>query len=789
MGRTVENVTANVYINNKTAGKNMRSLRSETRKLKNEIYGLTPGTKAFVAKSKQLQKVEGQYRKLNQEIRGLSKSWGQAKQVMAGALGAFGVTQLLSGLKTLGTQIFNTRKKFETYNAVLTNALQSQDEATKSMAMLEKMAAKTPFSVDELTASYVKLVNRGFKPTEKEMIRMGDLAASVGKSFDQLTEAILDASTGEFERLKEFGIKASKQGDIIKFTFKGITTEVRNSDTAIQDYVLSLGELTGVQGSMAAIAATSQGAVSNLGDTMDSLYNTIGKRLNPAVSGFISGFSGLIQKFQKWIAIDPSEEIEKERVSMKMLELQIYDTNTPSEKRIELIKELQKKYPTLLGNLDAEKVKNEELKTALAKVNEMLITKVALAAQEAQLRETTDLNVSLMTKRLNTENALREKLVKTSEKHGIKLKEGYNIQNQAFFLAKEINDQRENGLGHHMDAEKLKGDVWAIKRLKEQELKAQEKLNEELKIQGQIQQELLEKYGVSSESIVNTNEDDEPDGTLGAQRETEKLLDIARKSANVGLEAAQDEQLKIMKASYTDQLNAAKIFTQEHITLMDRMNSEEARTTMQYAANAFGDLANAMEQGSEAQKAFAIAQASINTYLGASQVISDPTLPTVAKAFAVAGIIAQGLTQVKRIKDTPVPTYERGKGSYYTGGYTGFGFGTPDSSGHKVAGVVHEEEYVIPKWMMQQTQVANVAGMLEDIRTGKAQNGNIAGSITENYTTNTTKIDQTEVVNLLKIIAANSQKPALAVVSKRTVRDITEQQEKNTSIINQSKIN
>jgi hypothetical protein len=32
----------------------------------------------------------------------------------------------------------------------------------------------------------------------EQMRQMGDLASSVGKSFDQLTEAILDAQTGEF---------------------------------------------------------------------------------------------------------------------------------------------------------------------------------------------------------------------------------------------------------------------------------------------------------------------------------------------------------------------------------------------------------------------------------------------------------------------------------------------------------------------------------------------------------------------------------------------------------------
>ena len=61
-----------------------------------------------------------------------------------------------------------------------------------------------------MTQSYITLANRGIKPTKEEIIKLGDLASSQGKDFNQLAEAMLDAQTGEFERLKEFGIKASK---------------------------------------------------------------------------------------------------------------------------------------------------------------------------------------------------------------------------------------------------------------------------------------------------------------------------------------------------------------------------------------------------------------------------------------------------------------------------------------------------------------------------------------------------------------------------------------------------
>ena len=35
----------------------------------------------------------------------------------------------------------------------------------------------------------------------------------MGKSLNQMIEAVADATTGEFERLKEFGIKARTHGE------------------------------------------------------------------------------------------------------------------------------------------------------------------------------------------------------------------------------------------------------------------------------------------------------------------------------------------------------------------------------------------------------------------------------------------------------------------------------------------------------------------------------------------------------------------------------------------------
>lgn len=110
---------------------------------------------------------------------------------------------------------YETRKEYARFEATLRNATGSSKEAATAMKMLQQLAKETPASVAEWNEAYIKLINRGIKPTSEELIAMGDIAMSQGKDIDQFIEALLDAMTGENERLKEFGITASKNGKLL----------------------------------------------------------------------------------------------------------------------------------------------------------------------------------------------------------------------------------------------------------------------------------------------------------------------------------------------------------------------------------------------------------------------------------------------------------------------------------------------------------------------------------------------------------------------------------------------
>lgn len=208
----------------------------------------------------------------------ISQAFSRAGGGLDKMASGFASERLVSFMKDLAISVIDTAAKFQKYDIVLTNSLQSQEKAAEAMAMIKELAAQTPFGVDELTSSYIKFINRGLNPTKDELIAFGDIAASQGKSFDQFTEAVLDATSGEFERLKEFGIKANAiQGtDKARLSFKGLTLEVEKTPEALKAALIQFGKMEGVAGGMEAVSQSWEGMTSNLGDSMDAIKVSIG---------------------------------------------------------------------------------------------------------------------------------------------------------------------------------------------------------------------------------------------------------------------------------------------------------------------------------------------------------------------------------------------------------------------------------------------------------------------------------------------------------------------------------
>lgn len=154
----------------------------------------------------------------------------------------------------------------ETYSGMLETAFKgNKAQAQDYYKWANKFANETPYSNAEVIDATVKLSMRGLDP--KELLgKIGDMAASLGKPVDQAVEAILDAYTGELERMKEFGIT---KNDIIKKGEQlGFTDLVNSKGTIVKtkqfaDVMFKLMEDRS-KGSMEKLSKTFKGKISTL---------------------------------------------------------------------------------------------------------------------------------------------------------------------------------------------------------------------------------------------------------------------------------------------------------------------------------------------------------------------------------------------------------------------------------------------------------------------------------------------------------------------------------------------
>lgn len=187
----------------------------------------------------------------------------------------------------IGTGVIKTGSDFETLSARLKTVTGSAERAEDALSFVKDFAKDTPFQVGEITDAFIKLRNLGIEPTERRLTAFGNIAAGNSKSLDQFTEAVLDASSGEFERLKEFGIRASQSGDQVALTFRGVTTSIGNNAADITDFLTNIGE-NEFAGAMAERMGTLEGVISNAKDAFTNFL------LEVAQDGPLQEFKNLI---------------------------------------------------------------------------------------------------------------------------------------------------------------------------------------------------------------------------------------------------------------------------------------------------------------------------------------------------------------------------------------------------------------------------------------------------------------------------------------------------------------
>lgn len=200
----------------------------------------------------------------------IKKLRGEVTQT-TGIVGKF-ATQfgLAFSAAAIGRNILDVALTTGKLRAQLETVTGSAERANLAFDKIAKFASETPYQIDQAATAFIKLAAYGIEPTDKLLRSLANTASAMGKGLDQAVEALADAAVGEFERLKEFGIKASSEGDKVAFTFRGVTTEVGKNAEEITAYLQNIGE-TDFAGAAERQMNTLGGAISNLQDSVFQL--------------------------------------------------------------------------------------------------------------------------------------------------------------------------------------------------------------------------------------------------------------------------------------------------------------------------------------------------------------------------------------------------------------------------------------------------------------------------------------------------------------------------------------
>lgn len=209
----------------------------------------------------------------------------------------------------------------------------------------------------------------------------------------------------------------------------------------------------------------------------------------------------------------------------------------------------------------------------------------------------------------------------------------------------------------------------------------------------------------------------------------DKYAKLLKQAKDFGLDT---KALRIMQEmeliAIEDKYNAIRI--QKDKETQDKIFAARVNT-LSSTSRMIGSIMDAMGQKSEKnaryQKALGLVQIGIDTGVatasGIRAAMSDWGTSSVWEKIAatvavVAEIVAGAASAYSLVNQANVP-------SYAVGGRTGAGTYT-DETGFRVAGVVHQDEYVIPAWERKIPMVQSFENIIEAIRLNKYAAGGIA---------------------------------------------------------------
>lgn len=628
--------------------------------------------------------------KVTSQLNGLTKAAGAAAAAVVS----------LETAKQVFSALVDSQRNFDKLNSGLITMTGSAENAAKAFSVLQQFAKETPYGLNQAVEGFTKLVALGLNPSKEALISYGNTAAAMGKDLNQMIEAVADASTFEFERLKEFGIKSSQQADTVSFTFRGVTTTVKKNSEEIQKYLLNIGN-TDFAGAMETRSKTLDGQLSSLADSFDGLVlavaqsgfgDAVGEQAamaEDAVTALTDAIASneIAATLQDWATLFN----ESFKFISDALNDLAYDTEDKSADMSdslgtipdairEWLPDIQQTFHEVIAWFQRIDDYAVALGQTLADVFDPSKT---AALTFKNLTAEADAAYAASIKRAEAESQAITDRSKQRKKEIEEQRKQYDERKkQEIDLASLVNKKGGTGSTGNADDKAAKAAAKKAEQLRKQ---AQDYLdtlarqnNDELKvIDAQEQQKLAKAKEFYSQGALSLKEYEQAKTAIvleaGQKRQDE--LDKRQKEAQEKQQKGDDFMAQIMGQNATE-LELLDIQEQQKLAVADKyreqglINEEQYQAALnaineQYAtkradatATAFGNMASnigsALGEASGAYKAFAIVQATIATYTAAIEAYkSTAAIPVVGPFLApvaAAAAVGAGMAQVSAIR-------------------------------------------------------------------------------------------------------------------------------------------
>lgn len=628
--------------------------------------------------------------RVTSQLNGLTKAAGAAAAAVVS----------LETAKQVFSALVDSQRNFDKLNSGLITMTGSAENAAKAFSVLQQFAKETPYGLNQAVEGFTKLVALGLNPSKEALISYGNTAAAMGKDLNQMIEAVADASTFEFERLKEFGIKSSQQADTVSFTFRGVTTTVKKNSEEIQKYLLNIGN-TDFAGAMETRSKTLDGQLSSLADSFDGLVlavtqsgfgDAVGEQAataEDAITALTDAIASneIVATLQDWVTLFN----ESFKFISDALNDLAYDTGDKSADMSdslgtipdairEWLPDIQQTFHEVIAWFQRIDDYAVALGQTLADVFDPSKT---AALTFKNLTAEADAAYAASIKRAEAESQAITDRSKQRKKEIEEQRKQYDERKkQEIDLASLVNKKGGTGGAGTTDDKAAKAAAKKAEQLRNQ---AQDYLdtlarqnNDELKaIDAQEQQKLAKAKEFYSQGALSLKEYEQAKTAIvleaGQKRQDE--LDKRQKEAQEKQQKGDDFMAQIMGQNATE-LELLDIQEQQKLAVADKyreqglINEEQYQAALnaineQYAtkradatATAFGNMASnigsALGEASGAYKAFAIVQATIATYTAAIEAYkSTAAIPVVGPFLApvaAAAAVGAGMAQVSAIR-------------------------------------------------------------------------------------------------------------------------------------------